>query len=37
MGKLGERGHLGNLGVDGRITLKWILNDESEMVMTGLI
>ena len=27
-GNVKERDHLENVGIDGRITLKWILNEE---------
>jgi hypothetical protein len=37
LGYLRERGHLGNLGVDGRIILKWIFKTWDREVWTGLI
>ena len=34
---LGERYHLENLGIDGRILLKWILKSVAGKILTGFI
>jgi hypothetical protein len=34
---LNERDHLENIGLDGRITLKWIFNKHDGGALTGLI
>jgi hypothetical protein len=37
VGNLKGRDHLGELGVDGRLTLKWILKEEGLKMWTGFI
>jgi hypothetical protein len=36
-GKLHERDHLEDLGLDGRIILRWILNEMGVMVVTVFV
>jgi hypothetical protein len=37
VGKLERKGHLGNLGVYGKVVLKWILEKRGVKMWTGLI